>query len=202
MEAVRKRNKQTLTTGEAAQYCSVNFRTVIRWIKKGYLKAHQLPGRGDNRIELSDFVDFLEKNGFEIPIEFSKRNRVLIVDDELPMANAIQRVLKRNQIDTAIALDGFQAGTLIPIFSPTIVTLDLNMPSMDGFEVIKFIKNNESLHKIKILIISALEKQTLKKAIQLGADDFLQKPFENDLLLEKITRLSGGQYALTTQKQK
>jgi excisionase family DNA binding protein len=51
-------DKQALTTGEAAKYCGVNFRTVIRWIERGHLDAYKLPGRGDNRIPVDTFVDY------------------------------------------------------------------------------------------------------------------------------------------------
>ena len=51
-------DKNTLTTGEAAKYCGVNFRTVIRCIERGHLKAYKLPGRGDNRIPVKDCVRF------------------------------------------------------------------------------------------------------------------------------------------------
>ena len=60
---------ETLTTGEIARYCGVNFRTVIRWIKRGHLRAYQLPGRGDNRVELEDFLEFLREHRMPIPEE-------------------------------------------------------------------------------------------------------------------------------------
>lgn len=56
-----------LTTGEIAQHCGVNARTVIRWIKRGYLNAYQLPGRGDNRVAVEDFVNFLKAHDMPIP---------------------------------------------------------------------------------------------------------------------------------------
>ena len=61
--------KRVLTTGEVADYCGVNFRTVIRWIKRGQLDAYQLPGRGDNRIEVDDFIDFLITHKMPVPDE-------------------------------------------------------------------------------------------------------------------------------------
>ena len=64
--------KRTLTTGEIAHYCGVNFRTVIRWIKRGYLNAFQLPGRGDNRVEMRDFLAFLERHNLPIPEELQE----------------------------------------------------------------------------------------------------------------------------------
>jgi excisionase family DNA binding protein len=65
--------KRTLTTGEIAHYCGVNFRTVIRWIKRGYLNAFQLPGRGDNRVEVGDFLAFLERHNIPIPEELQDK---------------------------------------------------------------------------------------------------------------------------------
>lgn len=61
--------KRAFTTGEIANYCGVNFRTVIRWIKRGHLNAYQLPGRGDNRIALEELVDFLERYNMPVPPE-------------------------------------------------------------------------------------------------------------------------------------
>ena len=63
------REKQALTTGEVAKYCGVNFRTVIRWIERGHLDAYKLPGRGDNRIPVESFVDFLNNNNMPVPEE-------------------------------------------------------------------------------------------------------------------------------------
>ena len=63
--------KQALTTGEVAHYCGVNFRTVLRWIKRGYLNAYQLPGRGDHRIPVDGFLLFLEKHKIPVPEDLS-----------------------------------------------------------------------------------------------------------------------------------
>lgn len=62
-------SKHTLTTGDIAQYCDVNSRTVIRWIRRGHLRAYQLPGRGDNRIDVEDFLDFLWQHKMPVPEE-------------------------------------------------------------------------------------------------------------------------------------
>ena len=62
-------NRRMLTTGDIARHCDVTPRTVIRWIQRGHLKAHQLPGRGDNRVDPTDFLQFLEVNALPIPLE-------------------------------------------------------------------------------------------------------------------------------------
>lgn len=185
-------DKRTLTTGEIAQYCGVNFRTVIRWIKRGHLKAFQLPGRGDNRVTVEDFLAFLEQHKMPIPEEFQKHTRrVLIVDDDEAMAKNIQRILRRADFETEIALDGFRAGVLFETFAPNVMTLDLMMPGLGGFEVIKFVRKTEPLQNIKILVVSGLPLDDLNDALKAGADDVLEKPFENKELVERISALIG-----------
>jgi two-component system, OmpR family, response regulator VicR len=184
--------KPSLTTGEIADYCGVNFRTVIRWIKRGHLKAYQLPGRGDNRVEIRGFVNFLRENNMPIPDDFRKYSmRVLIVDDDTSMAKNIQRVLHRAGFETEIALDGFQAGTLAESFTPSLMTLDLKMPGLSGLEVIRFARGKDNLKHIKIAVVSAMPQQDLDEALKAGADCVIEKPFNNDDLVDKVSELMG-----------
>lgn len=184
--------KQIVTTGEIARYCGVNFRTVIRWIERGHLKAFQLPGRGDNRVEVADFLDFLRQYNMPIPNDLQERSRgILIVEDDVNMARTIQRLFRKADYNTKIAHDGFRAGVLIGTFSPIVVTLDLMIPGLGGLEVLKFIRATERLRDIKILVISGMSRAELDKALQVGADDILEKPFQNEVLLQKVERLIG-----------
>lgn len=185
--------RRVLTTGEIAQYCGVNFRTVIRWIKRGHLEAYQLPGRGDNRVEIHAFLRFLKDHHMPIPEELGPSSpRVLIVEDEPAMANTIQRLLHRHGFETSIALSGVHAGTLLESFSPSVMTLDLKMPGLGGLDVLKFVRQSEHLKGIKILVVSAMPRRELEEALAAGANDVLEKPFENDILVEKISRLAGA----------
>lgn len=212
-------SKTVLTTGEAAKYCHVNLRTVIRWIERGKLKAYKLPGRGDNRIQVSDFIDFLQEHELPIPEPLLasqnidgqqsnstdagsdkkndthtsniKQNHVLIVDDEPSFAKSIFRVLKKAGYTCSMAHDGFQAGAVLALERPSVVTLDLNMPGMRGEDVVRFIRNNSEYDAVKILIISASSKDELEKAMSLGADAMLEKPFHNDVFLDRVRELMG-----------
>ncbi|MBF0491750.1 MAG: response regulator [Deltaproteobacteria bacterium] len=183
--------KKTLTTGEVAKHCGVHFRTVIRWIEKGHLKAYQLPGRGDNRVTLEDFLNFLQKNHIPVPEELQGHSaKILIVDDEIRMAHAIERVLKKEGCyDTQIATDAFQAGVFLGTYAPAVITLDLMMPSIGGIETLNFIRSREEARSMKILVISAAPQKLIDEALQSGADDFLVKPFENGELIEKVALL-------------
>ncbi|RMF17315.1 MAG: response regulator [Gammaproteobacteria bacterium] len=187
---------EALTTGEIAKYCGVNFRTVLRWIERGYLRAFQLPGRGDNRVEVREFVRFLREHDMPIPEEFANqaRNeadtcRILIVDDDLSMANAVRRTLKSLNHEIKIAGDGFEAGVLLATFLPHLMVLDLAMPGMDGFQVLEFIRSEPQFASIKVLVLSGMSQADLDEARDRGADRVMAKPFDNDALEEAVATL-------------
>lgn len=187
----KQAEKQTLTTGDVAKYCGVNFRTVIRWIKRGHLKAYQLPGRGDNRVEYGDFLEFLKEHRMAIPEELGNaRKKVLVVDDDERMAASIRRTLEAKGFETATAYDGFRAGVLLGTFAPDVMTLDLEMPHMSGLDVIRFVRGSEAFRKVKILVVSALNRERLNEAVGEGADDALEKPFSTEELTDKVAKLA------------
>lgn len=179
-----------LTTGEAAKYCGVNFRTVIRWIERGRLKAYKLPGRGDHRIRVDDFVLFLRENQMPVPEELAGANRtILVIEDQPEMAAAIRRVLKRAGFEVELAQDGFEAGTLLSRCKPALITLDLKMPGIDGYQVLSYIREHEEHANAKVLVISAETREGLDRALQAGANDVLSKPFDNSELLDRVQTL-------------
>ena len=184
--------QRTLTTGQVAGYCRVNYRTVIRWIKAGRMAAHQLPGRGDHRVELADFLTFLRDNNLPVPFEFlNKSQRILIVEDEPAMAASIRRVLRRHGYETETAETGFRAGALLTSFRPQLVTLDLRMPGIGGFDVLRYIRDHSEHRDIKVLIVSGQSGNEINAAVLAGADAGLQKPFKNQNLLQEIETLLG-----------
>ncbi|WP_086931911.1 response regulator [Agarilytica rhodophyticola] len=184
------KQQRVLTSGEVAKYCSVHLRTVIRWIQQGDLKAYKLPGRGNNRIEEKDFLAFLTSNGMPIPDDFQvSKPRILIVDDEKDMAKSIQRVLRKEDYDIYMAHDGFEAGAQLGILKPQLMTLDLSMPKMNGFSVLKFVRNQSEFDNLKIVVISALDNNQLKKAEKAGANASLSKPFDNQTLINTVKQL-------------
>ncbi|MDX5332787.1 MAG: response regulator [Gammaproteobacteria bacterium] len=181
-----------LTTGEIGKYCGVHFRTVIRWIERGELKGHKLPGRGDHRVQVEDFVAFLHRNRMPIPAELAPiepNRRVLVTDDDENMARAMARTLTRAGYETRIAGDGLQAGVLLESYRPGLMTLDLRMPGLSGFQVLDFIRTESRQDDLRILVVSALDENELQRAVSRGADDYLMKPFENAELVSRIQGL-------------
>ncbi|HEY9050116.1 MAG TPA: response regulator [Gammaproteobacteria bacterium] len=179
-----------LTTGDIAKYCQVNFRTVIRWIERGLLKAHQLPGRGDNRVKVEDFIVFLHTNNMPIPDELVlDGRRVLIVEDDEVVAKVIEKALQHAGYETRIALSGFHAGIEVNDFSPSLVTLDLDIPGLGGIDVLKYIRKTPGLSHIKVLVVSGLSQEELDRAVDHGANAAMAKPVKPEALRTKVAEL-------------
>lgn len=181
---------EAFTTGEVAAFCGVNFRTIIRWVEKGYLDAYQLPGRGDKRIPRDSLIKFLGENSMPIPEALqSNSNRVLVVEDMPEMAEAISRVLTRAGFITKIAKNGFEAGELLRSFNPALMTLDIRMPGLSGFDVLRYTKSQEDFKHLKIIVVSAQRAAELEKAVEEGADLAIGKPYDNKELVNAVKRL-------------
>ena len=202
--------KEALTTGEVAKYCGVNFRTVIRWIEKGYIEAYKLPGRGDNRIPIHSFVTFLNKNNMPVPSDLQEpmvdekrdtsdsvkkekindaKYRVLVIEDEELMAKAIVRSITRAGYEVQVASNGIEAGIKLESFKPDLITLDLQMPGMSGFEVLEALRANADYEHIKVIVVSAAAKAKLLEVMGLGVDAVLEKPFKTEDIIGKIQPL-------------
>lgn len=105
------REKQTLTTGEVAKYCGVNFRTVIRWIERGHLDAYKLPGRGDNRIPVESFIGFLKGNNIPIPEELSPSGcTMLLLTTEDSFTSELAAFIRKAGWEPLITNDPMQFG--------------------------------------------------------------------------------------------
>ena len=182
-------NPTTLTTRATGQLCGVSFRTVIRWIERGELPGYRLPGRGDYRISAVELKAFMLKHGMVAPGVDDSVRRVLIMDDDHSVAAAIERTLRRAGFKCMATGNGFEAGTLLHSFKPHLMTLDLRMPGLDGFGVLRFLREHPPSHPTKILVLSGDIDERLREAVQLGAHEALAKPFDSEHFLLTVQRL-------------
>ncbi len=190
---VPKDNQAPLTTGQIAKFCHVTHRGVLKWVSSGKLKAYRTPGN-HSRVSIKDFLAFLEKYEMPIPAELKINKvykRVLVVDDDRGMVRSLERLLMlENTFIIETAFDGFEAGQKFSDFKPELVILDIRMPGMDGYQVCLSIRKNPDNKNVKILAISGeSQEEEIKKIMDLGANDFLLKPFSHEALQEKIKRL-------------
>jgi DNA-binding response OmpR family regulator len=117
----------------------------------------------------------------------STEAKVLIVDDEKDFCEILFRVVKQAGFTTLVANDGPMALEMIRVDSPDIVLLDIRMPGIDGFEVIRRLKEQEESRDIPIIFISAsTEVKQRIEALKLGAVDFITKPFQHEELLVRV----------------
>lgn len=114
--------------------------------------------------------------------------KILIVDDEPFNVDYLEQELEESGYDTVSAFDGQEALDRVQSDAPDLVLLDIMMPVMDGFEVLSRLKAEPSTRDIPVIVISASNSlQSVVKGIQLGAEDYLPKPFEPTLLHARIS---------------
>jgi two-component system KDP operon response regulator KdpE len=110
--------------------------------------------------------------------------RVLVVDDDKPLARALAINLKARSYDVDVALTGREALLVASRRAPDVVVLDLGLPDMDGLEVLQGLRGWTS---VPVLVLSAREEQAEKvAALDAGADDYVTKPFGMDELLARL----------------
>ncbi len=115
---------------------------------------------------------------------------VMIVDDSLTVRKVTSRLLERQGYEILIAKDGVGALQLLRETIPAIMLVDIEMPHMDGFELIRAVRNNPELQNIPIIIISSRTAEKHRKvAEELGVNEFMGKPYQEDELLHHIERL-------------
>jgi len=121
-------------------------------------------------------------------IKINKKSKnILIVDDIEAKRKLLQDQMKTLGYYITQAENGLSALAQMTLEPPDVVLLDINMPEMNGFEVIEQMKMNPVLHNIPIIVISALsDVEDIIRCIKLGADDFLTKPHNIDLLNARV----------------
>jgi DNA-binding response OmpR family regulator len=122
--------------------------------------------------------------------EFDKNKKtILIIDDDRNIIIALKYFLAINDFNVIAASNGDHALKLLKTHNPDLILLDIKMPKMNGYLFSQIIKTKEKLSKIPIIIISATPKMAGSIPISHQCDDFIQKPFDNERLLEKISLL-------------
>ena len=112
------------------------------------------------------------------------REKILVVEDEKSIANFIATILTSNGYDVMRANYGSDALSMISSHCPDLVILDLGLPDMDGLEILKEIRSWSSL---PVVVVSARSYEQDKViALDLGADDYLTKPFGTEELLARV----------------
>jgi DNA-binding response OmpR family regulator len=135
--------------------------------------------------------------------------KVLIVDDDKDVLRGMSVRLKANGLNVVFAADGISAISMARKEEPEVIILDLGLPAGDGFSVMERLSSLPPVANIPIIVLTARDVSSNKdRALKAGAQAFLQKPVDNDVLLETIRKVLLDNYedgegkGFATQKEK
>ncbi|MDR1140945.1 MAG: response regulator [Planctomycetaceae bacterium] len=183
--------KTVFTTGEAAKICKVSQQTIIRCFDSGQLKGFRVPGSRFRRIPRDQLFAFMRDNGIPTDALESGKRKILVVDDDRELVELICDVLERDgRFETKSVNNGFDAGMMVKEYRPDLIVLDVMLPDINGKEVCVRVRSDDSLEEVKIICISGMvEDDKILELRMAGANDFLQKPFETEKLIERMCNL-------------
>lgn len=116
--------------------------------------------------------------------------RILVVDDDPGVRELLLTRLQVAGYSVTAARDGADALELVKMVSPAAMVLDLNMPGTDGFDVLSALQLNRATARLPVMVLTARNApDDVKRVLQLGARDYLAKPFDDQMLLARVARL-------------
>lgn len=126
------------------------------------------------------------------PREFSalsenNNTKILVVEDSPTQAIRLQHILETRGFEVAVCYNGKAALQFLQSNRPTIVISDVIMPEMDGYELCKRIKDDENLKDIPVILLTSLsDPEDIIRGLEVGADNFITKPYQEKLLVSRI----------------
>lgn len=122
------------------------------------------------------------------------KKTILVADDDRDTVQMIQDLLEHAGYATVAAYEGVRAIELAHKHKPDLILLDIKMPSGSGKTVLHSLKSHVDTEKIPVVVITALSDLYLEKEVMDGgAADFIKKPYDNKILLEKVKLAMGGE---------
>jgi chemosensory pili system protein ChpA (sensor histidine kinase/response regulator) len=151
---------------------------------------------GDGSIVLILDIHALVRTGAPVvelrkaaPAPSDDRPLALVVDDSITVRRVTERVLQRNGMRCITAKDGLDAIAVLQEAKPDIILLDIEMPRMDGYEFASHVRNDARFAKVPIIMITSRGGDKHRaRAIELGVNDYLGKPYQDAQLLDAIRR--------------
>ena len=187
-ESAPHRRLDFLTPTQVADRLLVAPVTVRLWASRGLLKSVNTPG-GHRRFRVEDVEEFIAKRQQVQSSAESSPSRLLIIDDDAQFARYLSNLIASRAPGVAvdIATDGFSAGIKCEAMRPDIVTLDLQMPDMDGFAVCRLLRSMFGNQKPRIVALSGfLSEENIKRIQAAGADAYLAKTTAPALLVQEL----------------
>jgi len=120
----------------------------------------------------------------------------MVVDDSITMRKVTSRVLERVEMDVITAKDGIDALERLQERTPDVMLLDIEMPRMDGYELATHMKNDPRLKRVPIIMITSRSgEKHRQRALEIGVERYLGKPYQEADLLRNVQEVLSGQHA-------
>ena len=116
--------------------------------------------------------------------------KILIADDEHKIIMTLEYAFRKAGYEVFIARDGSEVLELLKTEIPDLILLDIMMPKMEGFSTLQEIKTQEKLKNVKVIFLSAKNNPVdIEKGLEMGADDYITKPYSIKKLTERVDEL-------------
>ena len=116
----------------------------------------------------------------------TKAKKVLVVDDDPVVIRLVKEILKTNGFAVETAKDGIDAMIMVKNDKFDLIVLDIMMPELNGYDVLKTLKFQEEYKKIPIILLTSREQELDKRISKMMGIDYLQKPLDRELFLNKV----------------
>jgi excisionase family DNA binding protein len=175
-----------LTLGQAAKYLGVAQSTIRKWSDQGRVPAFYTPG-GHRRYRRGDLDTFLERSG---P---GARERsgptVLIVDDDPGLRKYVRASLELDGFEVHEAGSAQEGLAALDKGAPDLILLDVMMPQMDGWEMLRRVQEQHGVGTIPVIMFSGKVDETAEAAASRGASGFIGKPFDPQQLVTQAKQI-------------
>jgi DNA-binding response OmpR family regulator len=117
---------------------------------------------------------------------------ILVADDEEDLRELVSYRLSRSGYEVVEAVDGQEAFELATERTPDLMVLDVMMPRLDGYELTRRVREQDSLRSVPVILLTARSQETdVGRGFDVGADDYLKKPFNPDELVARVRAVLG-----------
>ena len=176
-----------LTLGQAAKYLGVAQSTIRKWSDQGRVPAFYTPG-GHRRYRRGDLDNFLNRSGPGGSV--AQGPLVLIVDDDQRVREYVRVNLEMEGYGVREAASAEEGLAVLEEVSPDLILLDVMMPEVDGWEMLRRVQERHGVGAIPVVMFSGkVDEQEAAEATARGAQGFLGKPFDPQQLIEHAKQL-------------
>lgn len=132
----------------------------------------------------------LEQNTHPLEKTFQTKKKILVIDDSILILKLVEKFLEKDEYTVVLARDATEAMDVLDSMTPDLILLDIILPDIDGYNLFKIIRFRQQTLNVPVVFVSSLDKGVnISKGLNLGAEDYIIKPFNSKELKNKLNRI-------------